>query len=419
MLIPSLRTSLFFALPLAMTGLVLSACGGSDESTTAGNGSGNGNGTQGGTGNSHGNGGPPDLDVGDVESAGQNNGNGSVTPITPDQACATSSATADAIPAVVQMVVDTSGSMEWAPGTEETPPWGEPSKWEITADALKEAVAELPGSVAVGLSFYPDTYSDLPCIRNRIALPIRLLGDDGSSQRRDFEEAIDDASPQGGTPTHAAFVFGTETVAASALEGRKFVLLITDGVPTYTLECGGDGLSAVDSSPLIQAAGEAFGGAEAISTFVIGSPGSEAARGDLSKVAMAGGTATPGCSDTGPDYCHLDMTTAGDFASALAAGLQEIAGRIGTCEYAVPDAPGGKTINPQQVNVLYTKGDGAMASIPQDATGKCESGWVYDDPAAPSKITLCGSDCDLVKQDQGAKIDVIFGCDTQTNVPVK
>jgi hypothetical protein len=32
---------------------------------------------------------------------------------------------------------------------------------------------------------------------------------------------------------------------------------------------------------------------------------------------------------------------------------------------------------------------------------------------------LCGSDCDAIKADQGAKIDVIFGCQRQTNVPVE
>jgi hypothetical protein len=383
----------------------------------AGNGNGGGNSGSAGTSQS----GPRDLAVGGTGGSSSSGGGaeGGVTSVKPGEACATATAKAEAVPAVVQMVVDTSGSMQWAPGTEEVPFFGEQSKWEITAEALKEAVAKLPGTVALGLSFYPNTDSDDPCIRNRIALPIELLGAKGSKQRVDFDSAIDDAWPDGGTPTHAAFAFGAQTVAASKLKGRKFVLLITDGVPTYTLECRGDGQEAVDSSPLIEAVAKAHTGADAISTFVIGSPGSEDARSDLSKMASAGGTGTPGCSDNGPSYCHLDMTTAKDFASALAAGLQDIAGRITTCEYAVPKAPGGKTINPKQVNVLYTKGDGSMVSVPQDATGACNSGWMYDDPATPTKITLCGTDCDAVKADAGAEINVIFGCDTQTNVPVK
>jgi hypothetical protein len=113
------------------------------------------------------------------------------------------------------------------------------------------------------------------------------------------------------------------------------------------------------------------------------------------------------------------MTTASDFATALSAGLAEVAGAIGTCEYAVPSPPKGLELDTSLVNVLYTKGDGSQSSIPQDAVGDCKSGWQYDHPTDPSKITLCGSDCETVKADQGAKIDVIFGCKTETNVPVK
>jgi hypothetical protein len=410
MLILNVRRSLMVACPAVLAAFVAVACGGTDTSNVSGS-NGQGNGTNTGTGDQPNLGGSSSL-------PGNGNGSGGIVTITPDQACADSSATADAIPAVVQMVVDTSGSMDWAAGTMMRPRRGGMSKWDITSVALKDAVAKLPASVAVGINFYPNTDGDMPCINNRIALGIDLLGAANSAQRRNFDRAIDGSNPQGGTPTHAAFLFGEETVAKSKVAGRKFVLLITDGVPTRQLDCGGDGMTAVDSAPLIAAVGAA-NKTDGVSTFVIGSPGSEDARGDLSKMATAGGTATPGCSDAGPTYCHLDMTTAKDFAAALAAGLSNIAGQISTCEYAVPPPPAGKTINPSQVNVLYTKGDGSQASIPQDATGMCGSGWKYDDVANPTKITLCGTDCDAVKADTGAKIDLIFGCDTETNVPVK
>ncbi|MES1184792.1 MAG: vWA domain-containing protein [Myxococcales bacterium] len=407
MLFPTIRQSLFVAVP-ALTAVLAVSCGGSDTSNVNG---GPGSGANTGKGGS--------ISIGTGGNGTLPGTGGGVMTITKDQACADSSAAADAIPAVVEMVVDTSGSMDWAPGTEMNPPRGGMSKWDITSVALKDAVTKLPATVAVGVNFYPNTRSDMPCIQNRVALPIALLGAANSNQRRNFNRAIDGANPEGGTPTHAAFLFGSDTVAKSMVTGQKFVLLITDGVPTRPLDCSGDGKSAIDSAPLIAAVGDAFKSPENIKTFVIGSPGSEDARGDLSKMATAGGTATPGCSDAGPNYCHLDMTTAKDFAAALADGLAAIAGQISTCEYAVPPAPNGKTINPNQVNVLYTKGDGSQASIGQDATGKCTGGWVYDNAQNPTKITLCGADCDAVKADQGAKIDLIFGCDTETTVPVK
>jgi hypothetical protein len=413
MLIPNVRRSVFVALPAVLAALVAISCGGSDTSNVNG-----GSGTPDGT--ATGSSGGPNLGngTGGPGTAGTGSGGGVMT-ITPNQACATSSATADAIPAVVEMVIDISGSMNWVPGTMNNPRRNQQSKWDITGTALKNAVAKLPASVAVGINFFPNNPRGNNCIRNRIDLPIALLGAATSMQRSSFDNAINNANPSDGTPTHAAFLFGVKTVTASTLMGRKFVLLITDGIPTFNLDCSGDGMTAVDSAPLISAVDAAFKDKNSVSTFVIGSPGSEDARSDLSQMATKGGTAKAGCSDKGPNYCHLDMTTATDFGAALAAGLAEVAGQISTCEYTVPPAPKGRTINPRQVNVLYTKGSGGQSSIPQDATGKCQSGWTYDNPQNPTKITLCGSDCDAVKADQGAKIDLIFGCDTQTNVPVK
>lgn len=395
----------------ALTALVVVACGGGTDGSEVASGSGNPPGS--GTGTDQ-----PDLS-GNGSGTGTGSGSsGGVTTITPDKACANSSAAADAIPAVVEMVVDTSGSMLWGADGNMRPRAGM-TKWDITSAALKEAVAKLPASIAVGVNFFPNTSRrDMMCLNNRIAVPLALLGAANSAQRRAFNTAIDNAQPNGGTPTHGAFLFGEDTVKATKLAGRKFVLLITDGMPTYPLDCSGDGMSAIDNGPLIAAVADAFT-KDQVSTFVIGSPGSENARGDLSQMATKGGTAKAGCSDAGPTYCHLDMTTAADFGAALAAGLAEVAGKISTCDYAIPPAPNGKTINPGEVNVLYTKGDGSQGSIPQDATGDCKSGWKYDDAQNPTKITLCGTDCDKVMADQGAKIDLIFGCTTETNVPVK
>ena len=404
MLISTVRRSLFVAIPALAASLAVS-CGGGDTSTVNGGKGNNGNGTgSGGT-----------ISIGMDGNLPGTSGSG-VTTITRDAACADGTGTADAIPAVVEMVVDISGSMDWGADGNHNPPRNM-SKWDITKAALTAAVATLPANIAVGINFYPNNPARGKCFNNRIDLPIDLLGAANSRQRRAFNTAIGGARPGDGTPTHAAYKFGSETVAASMLAGRKFVLLITDGVPTYTLTCEGDGQNPVENQPLIDEVAKSA--AAQIGTFVIGSPGSEDARGDLSKMASLGGTAKAGCSDAGPNYCHLDMTTATDFGAALAAGLADVAGQIGTCEFTVPPAPAGKTLDPKLVNVLYTNAAGKETSIPQDAKGDCASGWKYDDDASPTKITLCGSDCDAVKADQGAKIDVIFGCSTETNVPVK
>lgn len=405
--IPTLRRSLFVALPV-LAAIFAVACGGKEDGSSVNGGPGNGD-QNNNVGNQ-----PGSLDNPTGNGSGGGINSGEIVMVTPGSECAKGSAAADAIPAVVEMVIDVSGSMNWAPGTERAPRNGADSKWDITSTALKGAVAKLPANIAVGIDFYHGK-----CINNQ-QLDIGLLGPANSAQRRRFNTAVDAVEPDGGTPTHAAYELGVKTVSASKLEGRKFVLLITDGIPTYTLQCMGDGKMPVDNQPLIDAVDVAFKGAANVNTFVIGSPGSEDARSDLSKMATNGGTAKMPCSDDGkPAYCHLDMTTATDFAKALSEGLADVAGQIGTCEYKVPDAPTGMDINPKEVNVLYTHADGTQTSILKDDLGTCMSGWQYDNDTAPTKITLCGSDCDKVKADQSAKIDVIFGCDSETNKPVK
>src|SRR6185436_19185493 len=110
------------------------------------------------------NGSPPQPKLGNGSG-----GPGGTLPINRNDACVQSSAAADA---------------------DKNPPHGQ-SKWAITAAALKAAVAKLPGSVALGINFYPNTSDDSPCIRNRVALAIAPLGDAGSRQRNHCDQAID------------------------------------------------------------------------------------------------------------------------------------------------------------------------------------------------------------------------------------
>jgi hypothetical protein len=40
------------------------------------------------------------------------------------------------------------------------------------------------------------------------------------------------------------------------------------------------------------------------------------------------------------------------------------------------------------------------------------SGWRYDSPASPTKITLCPAACEAVKREIGASIRILLGCPT-------
>ena len=359
------------------------------------------------------------LSIGGTINGPANEG-GDAPSVSRDDACATSSDEATPLPAVLQLVVDTSGSMDWPPGwAPQSPDDSKPpgaTKWDITRDALLAAVDALPGDVALGVNFYPNVQQeDATCLLNQVAVPITFLAEPGSTARQAWENTLNDVDPIGATPTHGAYRFGLTQLADSDLPGNRFLLLITDGTPTCTLDCqcNEDNLP-VDSQPLIDEATAALG--DGIHTFVIGSPGSEDTRDVLSRLASEGGTARPGCSEAGPDYCHFDMTTEPDLADGLARALDEIARDVRSCEYPIPAPPRGQTLDPDRVNVLYTPNGGDTETIARDpSTTECNEGWQYT--ANGQNIVLCGDACAAVRADPSNSIEVLFGCQTVTRDP--
>jgi hypothetical protein len=322
-----------------------------------------------------------------------------------ETACVGQAASTESAPAVLQLVVDTSGSMD------QDAPGGRDSKWIVTRRALLGAIDELPGDTSVGVVFYPDVPNDAPrCFDAQADVNIVALGRAGSAERRQIESAFGEQSPNGGTPTHDAFRYASGRLEVSAAAGSRFAVLITDGTPTYSLGCEGTGLirDPVDAAPLVDEAQSAR--TRGISTFVIGSPGSEDARENLSRMAEAGGTASPGCSHDGPNYCHFDMTAEQDFASALIEALGTISGLALSCSYPIPTPPGGATLDPALVNVLFSPEGGDRELIARSAAGACNEGWQYSEDG--SQVLLCGSTCERVRQSNGS-LELEFGCVTR------
>ncbi len=319
--------------------------------------------------------------------------------------CVGQTAGTEASPSVLQLVVDTSGSMNQdAPGSNN-------SKWTVTRRALLDAITKMPGETALGVVFYPDLPNDPEfCFDEQADISIDRLDVNNSRQRNRIEEAFQDQSPDGGTPTHDAYRYAFEQLQRTDLLGRRFMVVITDGTPTFSLGCVGTGLISdpVDPSPLVtEAAGASTRG---VSTFVIGSPGSEGARESLSRMAEAGGTAIPGCSHDGPNYCHFDMTEERDFAAALTGALGTISGLALSCNYDIPQPPGGLVLDPDEVNVLFTPGVGDREIIARSNASNCDEGWQYSEDG--TQVLLCENTCDRVRASQGT-LDLQFGCETR------
>ncbi len=350
-----------------------------------------------------------------------------------DAACAGESRELESIPAVLQIVQDTSRSMtkRLVEGTTWEYNGGSGStKWEITHPALAEAIDGLGSTVAAGLVFFPNRgvvgreYTEpqdiSACFNSSGAVPVDTLGPSGSEQRQAITAALDAVQPDGNTPTFIAYNWALENglrQAPDSLQGNRYMLLITDGVPTFGEGCVGDGDEeppAVPTDPIIELIANAYE-EDGTQTFVIGSPGSQDgvsgsdARPWLSEAAQAGHTAPDGCSNDGPEFCHMDMTQSEDFAAALKQGLGVVASQLGECTYRQPTASEGETIDADSMRVILTI-QGNSEIVWPDNQDECSEGWQLVD----GKIVLCEDTCNRAKEDPSTVVEVVAGCEDAT-----
>ena len=355
-------------------------------------------------------------------------------------ACTQVSVGAVGSPAYLQFVIDKSTSMNRDP--ESARPQ---TKWEATRDALISSFPEMDPSLSVGALFYPNTDDSnsecLPgCARDVGALSVPIAPLDAAQVQALQEGAASVPNPTNipGTPTHDAWRVGLarlRTALASAPPlTRGYLVLMTDGMPTLTFDCGpsygctqsGGSPGGVDSSQWQQILDDVANttATTGIDTFVVGVPGSEengdvpeingrkdyVPRDMLSMLAIAGHTAAEGCSPTGPNYCHIDMTVTDDFVSSLRNVIGTIAQSIVSCEYQVPEVNITNVfVNPEDVAVNYYVGGAETPLILTRSMDGCATGaWVYNDDM--TVITLCDAACTNVRNDPAARIEVDFGC---------
>jgi hypothetical protein len=328
------------------------------------------------------------------------------------EACATSTSKASLLPTYLQFVIDISGSMNCRP----TDPVdqgcmpGPGSKWSLTRAALGSVIAQMPSTLSAGAILYPDAdiwdFSPL-CFSGKASVPMAELSD---AQKNVFGQVLNGTDAFGATPTEDAYLFAMQSFGGIPDESNKLIVLVTDGYPSVAKGCTGDGKSAAPTEPLVKAAADAL--TQGIKTFVVGSPGSETVRSALSQMASQGGTAMPGCSDNGPNYCHLDMTTQADFGQAITDALSAVAGKALACSFEVPAPGDGSEIDLNLVNVIYAPGAGAPEVIGQNSQSPCTGdGWHYSDDR--TQIILCDETCTAVKANPEAAITIEFGCGTK------
>lgn len=336
----------------------------------------------------------------------------------------------ESAPAKLQLVVDISSSMnQTANGT------GNRSKWEVTREALVEAICGTTGSgladnTSVGLMFYPnmvnETISKEPvdpsvCLNTSAETPMRPLGaNEAGTHRALLRDQLANAVLGRGTPTADAYYYVLEHTVLSpeqmALPGDPYMLLITDGMPTLYRNCWNPAgrLSNLEGDEVVQAVDYAYN--QGVRTFIVGSPGSEDMRPWLSQAAFLGDTAKGGCkpdSKNGP-FCHMDMTQEPDFSVALRNGLNAVMSQIAGCRFEIPatSADGTQTVDPSKVAPLITFSDGKKIlvghSTPDSAS--CLDGYHL---LNNQMMELCTNTCNELRADSMAQVQFIFGCTTE------
>jgi len=344
--------------------------------------------------------------------------------------CAASEQQAVLIPANLLFLIDRSGSMNCNPPEGDstlnelckTDPIkqnpSDPSKWDVTREALRGALDSLAGkpNVSVGISVFPKPHDTENCrVAEQPDVAIERL-DPG--HRAAIDTFLDGVAPRGDTPIAGTTILGyrylSERIRAGELSGNTFVVLFTDGAET----CDENYLAQLVERDVPLAT--RFN----IKTFVIGAPGSEDGRALLSQMAHGGLTPrSTGCdhsaSSVSSGDCHFDMTTSTDFAGELASALQAISGDASlSCQLDIPRNPSGGGVDLNQVNVTFTPGAGDVVSVlrdDRDCDGEAQ-GWQYS--ADGTKIVLCGSICDQARSDAASQVKIELGCPTR-RVPLR
>lgn len=340
-----------------------------------------------------------------------------------DGSCAVASVRSKLVPSNLLFVIDRSGSMlcnppptTGSPDCEAAPRRArtdEPSKWEITKRALKSALAQLPSSTRVGISYFSN--DDRCGVHSQPSVAISELAD---MQRSALGASLEATEPGGGTPLVGATILAYKHLHDLDLAGQTgndFVVLLTDGEQSE--QCGSPmrcSTAEECTDLLLQEVPKAAGRGADIRTFVIGAPGSEPARTVLSAMAVAGKTAAPGC-DPASGECHFDMTRERDFSAALSSALGAISGEAARCELPLPEPEDDAgQLDLSLINVVFTPGTGKARVLPQDIRLGCDAGangWQFTESNAA--IRLCGSSCADVRSEPSAQLDVVLGCPIQ------
>jgi von Willebrand factor type A domain len=323
----------------------------------------------------------------------------STDPVGTNAACVTAMKNAS-LPAVnLVLMYDKSGSMgDPAEG-------GDPKlKWIPVNTGMKSFFADPSSSgYNASLQFFPAPGDITATCGAPYASPLVPLTSLGQSQP--LVAALDNAAPQGGTPTLPALegaIAYAKTTAAARPDEKTVVVLVTDGEPGLMVNgVFAPGCPNNDVTHVAAAAADAYKGTPQIPTYVVG-VGSSLQK--LDAIAAAGGTSAA---------FVVPVSNPTETTAALQKAFESIRAQVKlSCDFALPSAPAGQTLDTGRVNVAFTSGAGAETPLVYSGDCSAANGWRYDDAAKPQRIELCGGACATAQGDRNGKLTVALGCQT-------
>lgn len=121
----------------------------------------------------------------------------------------------------------------------------------------------------------------------------------------------------------------------------------------------------------------------------------------LNTIAAAGGT--------GSAFLVSNSNATTEFLAAM----QDIRAQQMTCEYAIPPSSLG-VVDPETLDVRFTPSNGDAPTdfplLPGAANCGSGHGFYYDDPNAPTMVTLCAASCSMVQADSSAQLNIFYDC---------
>jgi len=315
------------------------------------------------------------------------------------------------VPASILIVLDRSGSMSDA------------GKWSAATSAINQMLVTANPELEMGFSRFPEgtpapcNVGDLTCQVNFECMDIKDIPNVAVGPLKQtgaqIQNVIATTSPNGGKPTLWALRKAYKYMSELQTDSERFVLLVTDGVPTFVMPPFGSfpelATNCGTKGELGQEVSDARKGSPSVRTFVIGAPGSEDGLEIFSGLALNGGTCRPG-GDHGSFTCHYQIDAA-NFEKEFAETLTQIVGSVSNCTYAVP-VLSGEEVDPDKVNVIVTTSEGETTLFKD--TDK-QDGWDYTDESK-TKIELHGPTCEAINKGTEATVKIGLGCQTKVKL---